>query len=82
MRPSLCLAGREPLPKKYKYFRSRPVSNQSFAHLKQFLDVASVDRSGLIQQASQMGYGNVATDYTGATNNPLNEDAATQALQQ
>ena len=35
----------------YKQFRSRPVANQSFAHLKQFFDVASATWSELIQEA-------------------------------
>ncbi len=35
-----------------------------------------------MQEAGQMGYGNAATDYTGVSNDPLDDDAATRAFQQ
>ena len=35
-----------------------------------------------MQEAGQMGYDNAATDYTGVTQDPLDDDAATQAFQQ
>ncbi len=34
-----------------------------------------------MQEANQMGYGNAATDYTGVTQDPLDEDVATRAFQ-
>ena len=35
-----------------------------------------------MQEAVQMGYGNAATDYTGISHDPLDDDAATRAFQQ